>query len=127
MGTSQAGTATSSIRTVKTLRPPKRSASMPTGSRASEPRRTGIATRSAVCVALRPNISRKRGAKAETSPQAAKQTANDRVPSARGRALDGAGFELIGFLLIPAETLTQEHRIASHPEGWAGRARRRQL
>src|SRR5262249_43756447 len=50
-----------------------------------------------VWVALSENITRKRGAKAETSPQAAKQTANDRVPRVRWRAEDGWELVLMGF------------------------------
>src|SRR5215475_6567128 len=50
--------------------------------RSKPPSTTGTATSSAVCVAVSWNSSRKRGANALMSPQAAKQTANDRVPQA---------------------------------------------
>jgi hypothetical protein len=38
---------------LKTGRPPSRSVSIPIGKRASDPRRTGMATSSAVCDAVR--------------------------------------------------------------------------
>jgi hypothetical protein len=60
---------------------------MPTGRRAREPRSTGTATRRAVSVAESEKISRNREAKALISPQAAKQTANERVARARWRVL----------------------------------------
>jgi len=79
--------------------------------RASDPRRTGTATSRAVSVAERWNASRKRGAKAATSPQAAKQTANERVPRVRCRAgrgaRSGAG-AFIGSLSIVPRAISAE-------------------
>src|SRR5436305_1412823 len=59
------------------------------GKRASDPRRTGTATRSAACVAERRYICRNTGANAAINPHAAKHTANERVPRARGSAALG--------------------------------------
>ena len=53
IGVTNAGMVTVSIRMVKTSLPPKRSASMPTGILASEPRSTGTATIKADSVAER--------------------------------------------------------------------------
>ena len=80
---------------MNTARPPKRSASIPTGNRASDPSRTGTATSSAVWVAESENISRNRGAKALIIPQAMKQTAKESVPRIRGRVLG----RILGWIL----------------------------
>src|SRR6266699_329647 len=80
-----AGTATRIINNAKTVLPPKRSASIPVTMRSKAPRRTGTATRNAVCVALRWKVSRKRGANALISPHAAKQMAKETVPKANCR------------------------------------------
>jgi hypothetical protein len=83
-GVRNTGMETTSISAVNTALPPSRSASMPMGSRANDPRSTGTATRSAAWVAERWSVSRNRGAKAAINPQAAKQTANEIVERVRG-------------------------------------------
>src|SRR5437667_6008670 len=93
-----AGTATRIISNAKTVLPPKRSASIPVTMRSKAPRRTGTATRNAVCVAVRWKVSRKRGANALISPQAAKQMAKETVPRANCRF----GREVAGVLFIAA-------------------------
>ncbi len=84
-GTSRQAPATTSCSTAITARPPKRSPSVPIGSRASDPRSTGVAISRPVAVSVSPSASRKRGARAPISPQAAKQTANEAVASASCR------------------------------------------
>src|SRR5579859_317989 len=91
-----AGTATRIISNAKTVLPPKRSASIPVTMRSKAPRKTGTATRNAVCVAVRWNVSRKRGANALISPQAAKQIAKETVPRVNCRF----GREVAGVLFI---------------------------
>src|ERR1700674_813680 len=93
-----AGTATRIISNAKTVLPPKRSASIPVTMRSKAPRRTGTATRNAVCVAVRRKDSRKRGANALISPHAAKQMAKETVPRANCRF----GREVAGVLFIAA-------------------------
>ena len=66
--------------------------------RSKAPRRTGTATRNAVCVAVRWKVSRKRGANALISPHAAKQMAKETVPRANCRF----GREVAGVLFIAA-------------------------
>src|SRR5678815_2287234 len=68
------------------------------GIRANDPSSTGTATRSAVCVASKWNMSRKRGAKALITPQAAKQRANEEVARARLRPGLGEDGVLTGCL-----------------------------
>ncbi len=84
-GTSRHAPATTSWRTAITARPPKRSPSTPIGSRASDPSSTGVAIRRPVALPESPSVSRKRGASAPISPQAAKQTAKEVVASASCR------------------------------------------
>ena len=71
---------------VNTSRPPKRSVNIPIGMRATEPNNTGTAIKNAVVCAERPKSARNVGANALISPHAAKQTANEIVPSTRFRA-----------------------------------------
>src|SRR5205085_12169875 len=73
----------------KTVQATNRSVKMPMGMRASDPSRTGTATRTAVSVAERCSCCRKRGAKAPMRPQQAKQMANERVPSESCSLADG--------------------------------------
>ena len=53
-----------------------------------------MAISSEVWLGERENISRNRGANAEINPQAAKETANERVPSTMCRAFEGAPEDL---------------------------------
>jgi hypothetical protein len=58
---------------VNTGRPPKRSVSIPIGRRATEPSRTGMATRSAVCDAFRLYRAANTDARPPISPHAANE------------------------------------------------------
>src|SRR5690606_39762412 len=75
IGTANAASAEKIRSAVKTGRPPYLSVSMPIGSRATEPSRTGTATRSAV----RDAVSEWRAANAGASPPTSPQAANERV------------------------------------------------
>ena len=66
-------------------RPPKRSVSMPMGSRASDPSRTGTATRSAVWDAVSRYSSAKTDASPPMRPQAANEIVNEIVASVSAR------------------------------------------
>ena len=102
------------IRTEKTSRPPNRSVSVPINSLASDPSKTGTAISKAVWVAFRWRTSRKRGANALTSPQAANETVRDIVPSASclldsmERRSHSAGFSLESALPIAFGSLTRK-------------------
>jgi len=72
-------------RTVNISLPPYLSVSIPIGSRAMEPSRTGTATRQAVCVADRLYSAPKTAASPPTKPQAAKLNANEIVARNRAR------------------------------------------
>src|SRR5205809_5644196 len=113
--------AAASISEEKTTRPPKRSVSMPMGMRASEPRSTGTATSNAVCVAVNANRARNLGAKALISPQAAKQTVNEIVASARCCRADFTACSVIPVILIPwPRQFTKKDTGAMHPGRVAG-------
>ena len=71
---------TNRVSNVKIDRPPKRSVSIPAGTRANDPRSTGTAIRKAVADEERCKASRNWDAKALISPQAAKHPAKERVP-----------------------------------------------
>jgi hypothetical protein len=71
--------------TVKTLRPPYRSASQPAGIRRIEPHSTGTAASSSTWVSDQPLVSWRCLASGATSPQLVKQIVNAIVASARLR------------------------------------------
>ena len=84
-GTSRHGPATTSRSTANTARPPNRSAACPSVAGRAIRGAPGVAIRRPVALPVRSSVSRKRGANAPTSPQAAKQTAKEVVASASCR------------------------------------------
>lgn len=67
----------------KTVRPPNLSVNIPIGKRASDPSKTGTATRVATCVLDRDSSCLKVCARPLSSPQAIKQRAKENVAIAR--------------------------------------------
>ena len=70
-------------RAVKTYRPPSRSVSMPIGSRATEPSKTGTATKRAVCDAVKRYRALKLGASPAINPHAANDSMKEIVASTK--------------------------------------------
>jgi hypothetical protein len=75
------GTVTTSIRPVKTTRPPSRSVIRPKGMRKSDPRMTGVAMTTLIWVLESLYSSWNCGANGVTSPQTEKHRAKDSVPN----------------------------------------------
>jgi len=97
-----AGTMENAITSENTIRPPKRSVSMPSGIRPILPSRTGSAMAMLTCTGSRCSCFFRIGIIADTDPKIAKHRANAPVPSASWRRLPRTLLEVESVMVIPS-------------------------